>query len=348
MKTKAVTPGGVRVNKEELLQSLEDLKAGLSRVDILDQSSCFAIQDGVCQTYNDDIAVRASVKLGKINGAVKATSLLSLLKTLPDEEVGLSQGEGELLIEGKGRKAGVRMEAEVVLPVNNVDKPGKWLPLHADFTEALAMVQACASSDLSEFATACVHLHPKRLEAATNWQMMRYRMKTGFADSSLVKKDSIKHVLTLNVTEFSETKSWVHFRNLRGLVISCRRFKEEFLDLAPHLKMEGVEMDLPKGLAKELKCAEIFSSENAETNQVMVRLLPGKLKVEGRGVTGWFIARKNIKYSGKELAFLISPKLLLEITEKHNQCLLSGTRLMVDGGPWVYAASLGKPEEAKE
>jgi hypothetical protein len=336
---------GVRVNKEELLRSLEDVKAGLSQQDILEQSSCFAISEGRILTYNDDVAVRAPVKLGKITGAVQASTLLAFLRKMPDTEVTLSQGEGELVITGKRREAAVRMEAEIMLPVDQLEDPGKWRPLHPEFTEALSMVASCAGSDLSEFATACVHLTPASLEASTNFQMMRYRIKTRFKESSLVKKDAIKHVIPLNVIEASETQAWVHFRNATGLVISCRRFKEDFLDIEPHLAVKGRKATLPKGMTKDLECAEIVSSENADNNQVLVEIVGGKLRVKAVGVSGRYKARTTINYDGKPLAFLISPKMFKEITEKFNDCLIGKKHLKVEGDAWTYVASLGVPEK---
>lgn len=336
----------VRIKREDLLAALEDVQPGLSAREVLEQSSCFAIEDGFVTTYNDEVACTAPIKLGKsFKGAVQAASLLSILRKIPDDEIAVSNGEGELRIAGKGRESGVTMEAEIMLPLAQLERPKKWTPLHEDFAEALSMTQECAGKDLTMFASACVHLTPKWLEACDNYQMIRFRIPTGFKGKSLVKKESIKHVVASGATEFCETESWIHFRNPRGLIISCRRFVEEFMSLTEHLKVEGQPTNLPKGLAKELDCCEVFSSENADQNQVMVELLPGKLRVKGQGVTGWFRAKKNIKYSGPRLSFLIAPKLLKDITAKHNECFVSAERLKVDGGRWTYVACLGRPED---
>lgn len=337
-----------RINREELLAALEAVQPGLSAREVLEQSSCFVLDKGRIHTFNDEVACSAPVKLNGIKGAVQAAPLLAVLRKLTEEEVTIEQGEGELVVQGKRRKAGVRMEAEVMLPLASMEKPKSWLPLPEDYGEALAMVQECAGKDLSQFATACVHLHPKWMEAFDNYQLMRYRMKTGVEKPTLVKKDSVKHVCTMGATEFAETESWIHYRNPTGLVISCRRFMEDFVDLTPHVQVEGAAIALPKGLAQATEIAEIFSGENADNNQVMVQVKQGKLRVRGQGVSGWYQEFKDVKYTGPALNFLISPRLLASVVENYNECVVNPTRIKASGGKWVFVAVLGSTDDGTE
>jgi hypothetical protein len=338
----------VKMSREELLAVLESVQPGLSTREVLEQSSCFAIKDGVVMTYNDEVACQSPIKLKGIQGAVQAAPLLVVLRKIADEEIEVTQGDGELLIRGARREAGIRMENEIHLPIDQLDPPGKWKPLPAEYAEALSMVQECAGKDLTKFATACVHLHPKYMEAFDNYQLMRFKIKTGVENSTLVKRDSVKHIISVGVTEFSESKAWLHFRNPAKLVISCRRFDEEFLDLGKHLEVDGKAISLPKGLVNAVDCAEVFSVENADDNQLIVEIKPGKMRVKGQGVSGWYRETKKVKYQGPELHFMIAPKLIKAITVKHNEAIINDSRLKVDGGRWVYVTCLGQVEVDKK
>ena len=255
--------------------------------------------------------------------------------------------ESELHIVGKKRDAGIRLETEITLPLNLAETPGDdWTALHPEFIEAVSIVQECASRDESKFSLTCVHVTPKWIEACDNFQLTRYKLKTGIKENILIKKDSLKHIVLMEVTEFSETNTWIHFRNSDGLMLSCRRFIEQFHDLDPLLDCTGQETQLPKGLDEAAERAEVFSGENADNNQIRIDIRPGKMRIKGVGNSGWYREYKSINYKGPNIVFMVSPKLLRELVKKHTICEVSSERLKVNGGKWTYVACLVSLEEA--
>jgi len=338
-----------RVNRADLLQLLEAVQPGISPRGIIQQSNSFVFKDGYVMTYNDEVACRAKSILGKsVTGAVQEKPLLAILRKLVEDEIDVDVQDGEMLVTGKKRRAGIRMDAEIELPIDKVEKPDddKWKKLHEDFTEAVTMVQECASADQSHFVITCVHIHPKWIEATDNYQLTRYKIKTGISEPTLVKRDSLKYVTSLDMTEFAETPNWIHFRNATGLVLSCRRYMEQYPDISPIMEMgESHPATLPKGLAEAAEKAQIFSSENGDNDVVFVELVPGKLRIKGQGTSGWYQEVKRLTYNGDSMSFLISPTLLIELTKRHNECAISSDRLRVDGGKFVYVTVLGRDED---
>lgn len=332
------------VNRETLLNQLESVQSGLSARELVEQSSCYVFKDGIVMTYNDEIACHQKCSL-KLTGAVQAAQFKDLLHKLKEDNIQVEAKATELMIKGKGRRAGIRMEADVLLPIDSVERPEKWKDLNEDFLEAVKLVQSCASSDDSEFALICIHIHPEWVEACDNFQITRVPMKTGVKASTLVKRDALKHVVALDMTEFCETESWMHFRNPSGLVLSCRRYVEDYPNLGPLLDVKGTKATLPRGLGDAADKASVFSADTSDDNQVRIELRPGKLRIRGQGASGWYQEQKKINYKGPALAFLIAPELLIEITKKHNDCLISSTALMVDSGRFQYVSCLGAIEE---
>lgn len=340
------------VNRSEFLARLECVQPGLSPRDIVEQSSCLVFRGGAVWTYNDEVACRATSGLPKdFEGAVQAKQLLDVLRKLGEDDVELHLGEKELIVVGKGRRAGVRMDEEILLPLDKLERPQKemWRELPENFTDAVGMVAECAGKDESQFAMTCVHFHGKWIEACDNSQLTRYRIKTGIEKPFLVRRDSLKHITTLGMTRISETDAWVHFRNGNGLTLSCRRYIESYPDLNPLLTVEAPEqINLPKGLVEAAQKAEIFSAENPDSNNVIIEIKPGKLRIKGVGVFGWYSEVKKINYNAAPIAFLIGPKLLATICKKHNECAIGNGRLMVDGGKWKYVTCLGTPAKIEE
>ncbi len=295
-------------------------------------------------TFNDEIACSQDCDLG-IEGAVHSHAFINILKKLIEEELEFSEEAGEIIIKGKNKACGITREVEIQLPIDNVEKPKKWQELSEGFIEAIELVQHCASSDDSSFALTCIHISPEFIEACDNAQMTRVTLKTKLAKSILVRRDSIKHIVSLSMREFCETDTWIHFRNESGMVLSCRRFIDEYVDLTQFLEFTGKKIVLPKGLADAVDKASIFITLDLENPQVKVMLTPDKLRIKSVGASGWYRESKQIKYSGDPIAFLIAPKLLIDITKKYNQAEIGPGRLKVDGGNWKYISCLSPIEE---
>jgi len=329
----------MRINREELLKQLESVMPGLSTRENIEQSSCFVFKNKTVATYNDEIACTQSCCL-PITGAVQALPFVSILRKLQEDELMIESSEEELLIKGKRKRAGIRMETNILLPIDSIERSKKWKDLPDDFADAISIVQHCTSKDDTRFSLTCVHLHPKWAEACDDYQAARYRMKIDMSEPTLVRKESIKYIISLDMTEFNETKSWIHFRNSSGLILSCRRWAEPFPKISGLLKVEGTPTTFPKGLIEAAEKAEIFSGENAEDNQVTINLQPNKLRITGRGVSGYYQEIKKIKYKGQPLSFRITPKLLIDLIRRHNSCEITPTRLKVTTGKYSYVTVL--------
>lgn len=337
--------GGTRINREEFLRQLESVSPGLSAKDIVEQSSCFVFRAKEVMSYNDEVACRGSSLLEGIEGAVKAEKLLELLRKLPENEIEIRAEGGELLVIGKSRKAGIRMEEEITLPIETLEIPEKFRNLPEDFTEAVSIVQQCASEDQSSFEMTCIHLHSEWIEACDNFQLCRWPMQTGFKKSMLVRQSSLRHIVPLGVMKFAETSGWIHFKNTDGLILSCRKYEEEYKDFNKHLNIEGTPTRLPKALADATEKAAIFSAENGKNDRIQVHLKAGRIRVRGEGTSGWYVEDKKIAYDGEEMKFLISPGLLTELTKKHEECTIIPGRLQVKGERYTYVACLIDPED---
>lgn len=332
----------MRIGRESLLSSLELLRPGLSPKDVVEQSASFAFRDGQAMTFNGEIACSIKSPL-KITGSVAAQPLLDLLHKLVETDVEVVADSKRLKIIGKRKQAGIRLEKDVTLPIESVETPTAWHKLPEDFCEGVEAVQGCAGKDESMFALTCVNIHPKWVEAFDNIRAARYRVKTGVSEPVTVQRDAIKHITALGMTHICETPTWIHFRNQEKLVFSCRKFIVEYPSLTEILNVSGEKIALPRGLSDAADRADIFSRENADSNSVAVELVSGKLKVKGSGSLGWYSESKKIKYAGPQLTFLISPKMLSEIVQRHSVCELANNCLKVSGGKFSFVTLLRVP-----
>jgi len=334
----------MRVKREDLLNDLNMVKAGLSPREFIEQSSCFVFQDGMVMTFNDEVACRKKVGL-TFNGAVQATTLLAILEKMDDPELDvLENDKGELEFRGARKRFGVVRDAEIFLPIDRVEVAEKWKPLAKEFTEGVGLVQHCVSTDESRFLLCCVHLTPDFIEACDNMQAIRCMVNTKLKESVLVRGTSLAHLVSLGMNKMSLSKSWVHFQNEAGLEFSCRRYTEQYPDLTPVLKFKGSPIVIPKGLAEASERASVFASDKTGEVLVTVSLKAGKVRISGDGAAGWYQEVKKVAYDGPPMSFLIAPDLLKHIAERYSDAELSKDKLKVTGGGWDYVTVLSRKD----
>ncbi|MEK7112738.1 MAG: hypothetical protein AAB875_05420, partial [Patescibacteria group bacterium] len=303
-------------------------------------------------TFNDEVSCRAPVPLPKtLTGAVLADKCLDILRKMPEEELEVKLRKGDLTFGGKRRWAGLRLEAEVVLAVDAIQLPEKWRKLPEEFGEAAGTVARCASRDQSRFAATCVHLHPEFVESSDDTQVCRWPLALGLKEPVLVRHTSLQHVATLGATGWGLTKDWLHFRaGKNGLVMSCRRYADEYPDLGDALKVRkgAAAVQFPKGVAEECERSDVFSSENPDQNLVRVEMSTGKLRVRADGVSGWFMASRKLAYDGPPLAFYCPPQLLIDLVKRAHECLVAEDRLWVKSPNYTWMSCLSRPEESEQ
>lgn len=334
----------MRINRQEFLATLQAVSAGLATSrETIEQSSCFIFKDERVWSYNQELACSAPSPLSGIVGdcAVAGVPLMSQLEKWAEDEVGITVADGCLQLTGHNRKAGIRREAEIQLPISDVEAPGKWKRLPEDFAEAVAICQQCVSrDDQIGFTLSCLHVHPEWLESCDQFQIARYPLTLPISGPTLIRRDSSKHLVKLEMKGISETPRWLHFKNKSGIVLSCRRYLDQFPDLSQMLEVEGNAASLPKGLIECLDKASVFSSQNADGDQVEIQMRKGKLKLRSDGASGWYEEIKKIIYDGEPIRFMIAPKVLAELCKNHDQCILSAERLKIDAKKFTYVTCL--------
>lgn len=334
------------VKRDDFLVKLNDTNPGLQvgKVDILDQSASYVFLNGKIITYCEDIACRRRSGLPKeAQGAVSAKKFLAMLKRYPDEDITLEFHKKSIVFSGLSKRTGFHLESKIEIPVALIDTPKTWREINSDFTDAVGMVQDCATSNHTAFTLTCLHITPRFIEAFDNDQACRYRIDTGMERPILVKRDAIKFVTQYDFTEIAETKKWLHFKTPTGMIYSIRRLVKEaadFIDLTPIFKSKGVPMKLPKSLKGVNERANEISSSNKDKNLVDVTLQDGRMQIKAFGDTGFHIESKGVSYKGPPVSFKVSPLLLIKLIDRYTNCEIGDLKMKVTGDSFRYVVSL--------
>ena len=131
--------------------------------------------------------------------------------------------------------------------------------------------------------------------------------------------------------------NWLHFHNPYGLRLSIRKYAmEAYPDLGQFLALRGKKIRLPEALGEVLGRTKVFSEE-----LVTIRVSSGIMQLTGTSECGEHSEEREIKYTGDPLSFGVPVKLMSDVIERNKTCEVSDCTVRVDGGKWVFVASLG-------
>jgi DNA polymerase III sliding clamp (beta) subunit (PCNA family) len=325
------------MKKENLLQALEIVKPGLASREIIEQTNAFAFIKGRVVTYNDEISLSHPVTGLDITGAVQAEELYQLLRKIKKDEIEITVNDNEITINAGKAKAGLVLQQEIKLPLQEVDTHSDWHKLPENFTKPLRFAVAACSHDSSQPILKSVHVNQKGyIEGSDNFRVTRYTLaKRLSVKTFLIPATSVREVIKLNPAEIAEGTGWIHFRTAEGTTLSCRVYEETFPDTTPFLSVEGVEINFPKTIMDIIERAAVFTE-----NDVYVSLKDKRITISSKSDTGWFKEEANAVYDGEPVEFSIVPGLLKDILSETQHCVYNGSVLKFEGENWVYVSSV--------
>ena len=328
----------MKVERKTLLRDLLLVLPGVSKRETIQQSSCVVFHKNRLYSLSQEIACSLPTDLnGEINGAVQVEKLIKMLQLLPDEEVDFSQEAKSLSIKTGKRRSSFAMEAEVLLPIHEVELPKAWSPLSAGFAEAADLACKCCKTG-TDFTKECVHVHKNHVEAHSLTTMVRSVLDNVVQRSVLVRGESLQKMVQLGMTKTAETDNWLHFKNPIGLRLSVRKWvMESYPQLDEFLDLRGRELVFPKGLKESVTLAQVLADED----NLHLTVSEGKMLLESRSVQGRYSEEVALKgYKGPQIRFMVPAKMLLELLEKHASAEVTKHTLRVNTDKYVWASCL--------
>lgn len=335
----------MKINKTELLKALEIVKPALANKEMIEQSTSFAFMNGRIVTYNDEISISHPIEGLKIEGAIQAEELYQLLKKIKKEEIEIQLKENEIVLQAGRIKAGLTLQQEIKLPLEEIEEQGKWKTLPENFITALQFALPSCSRDMSRPVLTCVHVSKGGfVEGSDGYCVSRHQLgKEGSIDTFLLPATSAAELIKLEPMEFTKGEGWVHFRTEEGTVFSGRVFTDDFPNTSGLLKVKGKEIIFPKTVNDILDRAAVFAKRDHFLDEsIDVCLEENQIKVSCKSETtsAWFEETANMRYKEGHASFSITPYLLRSILLQTQNCILGENCLKFQSDKWEYIAIL--------
>lgn len=331
------------INKGELMKALTLVRPGLASKETIEQSTSFVFLPNGVATYNDEVAVFHPISVG-IEGAIPGKELYALLGKLKEQDIELYCEGGEIIIKAAGKKAGIKMESTINLPLSEMGQPQDWVELPKEAMDAVDFCLFSASTESTGGVLQCLHMHNDVVESCDNFRLTQYFLTSHFPMPLLIPASSLKHLINYLPNEYALTDGWAHFKNEEGTTFSCRVMAESYPDLTSLLSMAatGEKLKLPPDLGPALDRAGVFTSsgECGKNNKerISFHLTENLLAIRGEGASGWFEELQRIRYKGDEINVDINPDFLASIL-KHTDEVQLGKLLKFEGDKFVHVVA---------
>jgi DNA polymerase III sliding clamp (beta) subunit (PCNA family) len=332
----------MKINKAELQNALSKVKPGLASKEIIEQSTSFAFMGDKVVTYNDEISISHPVKGLNLVGAIKAEELYQFLGKIKQDEINISWEENQFKITAGNSKAGLILQQEVKLPIEEVGEIGDWKELPNEFIEGLKFCRVTCSKDMSRPVLTCVNvMSDGTIVGSDSYRVTTYTLKEMPTKTFLIPATSVDELTKYDIKYITRGEGWVHFKTDEDTVFSCRIFEDNYPESSHIINFSGKSIRLPKKLPEVLDKAKIFAKkEFEEDSEVNIKIEDGWMTVSAEATSGWFEETIRIKYKDEPISFIAHPTFLAEMLGKVQNCILGEDLMKFEGSNWVYVTSL--------
>jgi DNA polymerase III sliding clamp (beta) subunit (PCNA family) len=324
----------MKINRIDLVKALEVVKPGLTNKDVIEQAKSFAFMDGRLVTYNDNISISYPVPGIDFTGAIQAEEFYKLLSKMKTEDIELEVTDSEILITAGKMKAGMILQSEIVLPLDQIEEIGKWTKLPENFSDLLSFVISTCSNNMARPILTTIHIAPTFVEASDSYRLKSIKNEGKKLPEFLIPANSAREVIKFKPDKVSLGSGWVHFMKEEA-ILSCRIFQDNYPTTTAFFEVKGKEITFPPSLTEIMEKVIIFSKRDTQIDeQATIEVSDKEIEISAKSNYGWFKEKTRIKYTGKSFTFIIAPSFLLEILKISNTCIVGDSRLKFTGENW--------------
>ena len=341
----------------EVLSRIENAMLAVMAAPILVQSDAIVFEGGELISFSGEILTRQPSPFGeKITGAILAGDLLEVFKRFPDDVLRVESKEGELIVRGKKRMAGLRMMEEILLPYKNVPDPGKFYSFSDKLIPHMLSASGACGKDETNPRSTHVHVTENMVEATDGFRYFRANFPTGLEREFLIHSAIIGSISKHSLQEISiSDEGWIHFKTDGDLKISCicnisDYYGRKMFDAI--MKAEGKDIELPENMEEILSRAEIMNPSIAATgkadSRVEISLGENRLTILTEKENGWFKEQKEVSYSGPAFTFCINPAFLRQMLSKTKKMRVSDHCATMEVEDIQFASALIRNNKPKQ
>jgi DNA polymerase III sliding clamp (beta) subunit (PCNA family) len=329
----------MRVNKQNLLETLTKLRPGLAQRDIIEQNTCFCFYTNKIVTFNDNIFVAIPFESG-MEGGVRADELYKLLTKISTEEVEISTQNNECRIVSGKVKAGIGL-VEVHYP--EVTTSANWRELSSGLLDAIKMARFSVSSNMTRPRFTCIHIKGDKVTSSDGYRVTQITLTEPSPFDFLLPGFSSQFLGQYSFTKINVEDNWIHLSNDSELVFSVRQMAGEFFDeeqIEKYANVDGPTLVFPRMTDTLERCRLMANTEVSFETKVELAFEDNKLTCRGQKEVGWIEEELDIEYTGNPFKIFINPDYLTEILGRTTNVVVGEDRCLFTGDNFKHVMVL--------
>lgn len=337
----------MKINRQELLETLKTIKPALSTKDIVENSNTFIFTKNEIITFNDKMSIGIGFETD-FECLVPADEFYKLLTEIDSENIDFKIKDDKLLFNTGKIKASLSVHPidEEILKTIRPDSKLKWNKLPEDFSEGLSLCAFSTSKDMTHPALTCVNVNENEIISSDNLRISLYKLSEPVKDSFLIPASSVQELVKFEITRYCLQDSWVYFKSRNKVTFCSRTVESEFPDCSHLLDVKGIKFKLPKDIKKSIKISSIMADGNFDIDKkIDVELSDGKIKCKGQNQSGWVESEAELSYKKDDIKFSINPDFFSHILDKATTACHNGNVLLFRSGNFKHLISLFEEEE---
>lgn len=308
----------MKIEKKELLEKLNKVKAGLSTKEIIEHGKHIAVTGDEIISFNDQISIGVGFKTD-FSCFVPAEELLKIVSKIKSDEIQISFKNNILSIKSGNVSGQLKcLDQDLKEFLENIrpaKKKLKWNNLPEDFIEGITMTVFSCSSDMTKPYLTCLNIQTDEIVSSDNIRISRFSFdKEKMKDAFLLPATSAKELLKIkNITQYAITNSWVFFKNKEGLTFCSRIVEADFPDVSAFFEIEGGKFSFPKTVETAISTASILAEGDYDFDKkIKVVVKDKKMTCKGEQDIGWVLEETEVSIA-KNFSFVINPFFFMEV-----------------------------------
>ena len=292
----------MKLDRLEFLAILKTAICGAHQAEVLEQSHCFIFQKESITAFNGEILAQVKFlnPLGEF--AVPAYDLIQLVTKFPDKEISLDMKSQQLVVSGKKRRAGLTVQSEILLPIEDVEVPSKLGKIKEGTMAAMVMAAKICSSGHEDYRVSHIHVSPDKVQATDKFRFLRVAVDTGLR-TTLIPSEALLAIPDIKITKAKMGKGWLWLgsKGVR-LGICCSDedyFEDELIDSVIAIKGAS-PVQLPKEMSNVVDRALIMAKDDV-TKMSSITLTSKSITVRTQKESGWYEEKQPVKYKGESM-----------------------------------------------
>lgn len=320
----------MKINKKDLLNSLEVARMGVAGSDHLEQLGHFIFGGEHLITFNNRILIYHPLKTD-FQCSVRSEVFYKQLQKFSTEDLTIELKKARLVIKGKRESARLGAELakdselfEIIDFIREEQLKVKYVTVPENFVKAVEFCAHSASKNAADGTLCCIYINGSQLISTDNYRATRYDMDKDMSKEPVLLDARVANeIKRFDMTHFGIGKNWLHFKNKAGVLLSARQIFGDYPDITESFHFKGERMQLPKdtdpNMTDILEFVGVLVADEQEPEKTaIITIKDGYITASVDKVVD--VAEKGIilkdKYKDLEMSFRVNINFLKQVLQR--------------------------------